>query len=205
MKYIHFLNSNGAKICAKCKKVKPHSMFRKVKRTWDGYITHCFACTGKLTGKEIELEDKSIACDENSKFCCSCHKIKSIDMFYKKKREGTQSICKDCTIEVQKKIRAKGIVYDVETKGEKRCHKCKEVKSVNEFWKNKKAKGGRCTYCIKCSTKKQNTDFVIKPITKKETFVIKDGEKTKKCYSCRKKININKFRGDSLFCDFCRI
>jgi hypothetical protein len=66
---------------------------------------------------------------------------------------------------------------------DKECPKCKEVKSLDEFWKYAKSKDGYQSYCRSC-TKEYKKDHMPKP--KKKMGIIPDGEKT--TYSITKKV-----------------
>lgn len=43
--------------------------------------------------------------------------------------------------------------FKVETVAEKKCTKCKETKSVEEFYRHKSTRDGRCYWCIVCHKK----------------------------------------------------
>ena len=100
---------------------------------------------------------------EGLKRCSKCGKVKSLDEFHKANpkvyKTGRKSACKKCqgirnpqpekVTEEQKAFVAenKALVK----KGKKRCSKCRKVKPLDSYWKNKNTTiGGRKTVCIEC-------------------------------------------------------
>lgn len=93
--------------CGKCHEIKSIDNFHKSKKGTDGYITTCRNCVGsKNIMKKVYREY-----DENGKLikleCSKCGEIKTIENFYKSKREkdGVSVKCKSCTKMFSKKYR----------------------------------------------------------------------------------------------------
>ena len=80
-------------------------------------------------------------------YCRICKTEKNLEEFY-----NGQRICKKCD---RVNSRARHDRYAVvnagrEIQGDKQCRKCKEVVSVDLFYKNLRMKDGLDSYCIKC-------------------------------------------------------
>jgi hypothetical protein len=89
-----------------------------------------------------------------TKVCSKCGKEKSINEYHKEKRGkyGVVSVCKDCRSwlsPVKKKLIKEA--QDLFLNGFKKCTKCNQIKSINDFNINKRSKrGGTYSYYSRC-------------------------------------------------------
>ena len=130
-----------------------------------------------------------------TKFCNSCKKDKSIDLFYKdtSKKDGLRGPCKDC-----KKLSYEKIKKETEEKKEelpktKKCWDCKVEKNIELFCKDISKLGGYKTQCKECSAKytkeryknPEIKEYIIqkkREYRKNPEFVQKEREAYKKYY-----------------------
>ena len=109
--------------CRKCHEVKVVSEFSKDKSKKDGVNTMCKECKKQYyrenDGKERERQKKSIRAYDNdgnliSLECGTCHEIKAVSEFskHKSKKDGVQTICKDCEKEYRNQNKDKKAEYD---------------------------------------------------------------------------------------------
>lgn len=86
------------------------------------------------------------------KQCIECGESKSLDEFHllKKGIYGRNPRCKPCRSAKRKKISE---TREPIKKENKQCPKCKEIKPIDGFNKDKSASDGRQTYCKPCGTK----------------------------------------------------
>lgn len=154
------------KRCYACKEFKPLEMFHHSKSTLDGYKRECKPCTRAYQQSRSEsirerrritraarLERNRLPTPENKK-CSKCGQQKTADQFYvaKKSFDGLQSHCKQC--------RKTPAILRAEQeraswpKGHKRCWQCKEIKSLENFPRNKNSADGFHAYCKICSSKR---------------------------------------------------
>ena len=85
------------------------------------------------------------------KQCSRCKKVKSLDEFSrnKTKRDGRQSDCKSCHVNLR--IARRERYAGAEIPAEKRCTRCKKIKPLDEFYRNKNNRYGRQSACKSCS------------------------------------------------------
>ena len=121
-------DSNGNLIsleCFKCHEIKAVSEFHKCKSKKDGVNTMCKECNKQYyrenDGKERERQKKSIRVYDSdgnliSLECCKCHKVKVVSEFskHKNKKDGVDTICKDCRKEYYKQNTDKIKEYNAE-------------------------------------------------------------------------------------------
>lgn len=90
------------------------------------------------------------------KKCNKCGEIKDLSEFCKNKnnKDGLNTWCRSCVRENQRKYnetnRRREIDYDNLDFAEKKCSKCSEIKSLDEFYKSKLTKDGFDYYCKAC-------------------------------------------------------
>ena len=95
------------------------------------------------------------------KRCTKCKTIFSLEFFYIKRgsRDGHGYLCKECDKEKSRKyykykkeiIEEKEIIGEKETTGEKKCPRCKEIKDISMFWKNRSSNDGYHWHCKECT------------------------------------------------------
>jgi len=76
---------------------------------------------------------------------------------------------------------------------EKYCNRCKKIKAINEFSKNKAQKDGYCCWCKDCQ-KKYKKDYYIKNIEKIKKYYIANKDKRKKYNAIWRKANPEKVK-----------
>jgi hypothetical protein len=91
------------------------------------------------------------------KKCNKCRDLKDIGEFPKRKDspDGHRNICKTCRKEYQTKYHTE-IKYrkkEIEPEGYKKCRKCGELKTTDNFGRSKKNKDGLKSYCKACKNK----------------------------------------------------
>lgn len=136
------------KRCSRCKKIKPADQFRRDRSNKDGLTGWCKSCWKEFRAALDYDVDPSV----REKRCSKCKEIKPVDQFspYRKSRDGLGSWCKPCANEHARES-AHQLNYDVDpTIREKRCGKCKEIKSVDQFDRNRRRKDGLQTRCRAC-------------------------------------------------------
>ena len=94
----------------------------------------------------IEMEEKK---------CSKCKEVKPIHDFHKarKRKDGLGSYCKLCGCRNSAVMRSKYHTRNVSIKthtGDKKCIKCNEVKSVDNFFKDISCKDGLYSICKPC-------------------------------------------------------
>lgn len=101
------------------------------------------------------------------KECSRCHEEKELNLFYKNRRgkNGVDPHCKKCDNnrktsylrEKSRKLGKKERVYtlisrELFSKGLKKCPGCKEIKTLESFYKSEGSHNGYASHCIICST-----------------------------------------------------
>lgn len=141
------------KYCKRCNTTKSVTEFYKNKRIKDGYSSACKQCSDKSKknrASNFVKPSKNII----EKQCSKCNIIKSVLEFHidRYSKDSYSTNCKDCANE---RTRNNVIIYDNVTHSAnetKRCYCCKEIKSISEFYLNKKRKDGLTSICKTCST-----------------------------------------------------
>ena len=108
------------------------------------------------------------------KRCSKCGETKSVDQFYKEKRNsnGLCSQCKACQVKHKKSL---NFSVDPNLK-EKKCSKCDKTKSPDEFYKEKRYSNGLTSQCKACQSK----------YAKSRNCSVDPNLKEKKCSRCDK-------------------
>lgn len=128
-----FKRKDEEKKCLRCQETKAINMFRKKRRTKDGYNWLCIKCENKHN-EQRSLNNKKI------KKCPKCEKTKSLNEFYEKNVEVDQ---KDwCCLCVGKWL--------FENKKQKKCTRCEIEKPINQFQKNNWGQNGYSDCCKQC-------------------------------------------------------
>ncbi len=134
------------KVCTKCGIDKSLNEFHYSADSADKHRNECKSCRNKL-GRETSNEIVEVG----TKICFGCKTEQSIINFSitKKSPDGRRSKCKLC-ISVQEKERNSSLNYPSIMSGNKRCSKCGEIKTIDEFYKNHHHKDGRSSECKIC-------------------------------------------------------
>jgi hypothetical protein len=69
-------------------------------------------------------------------------------------------------------------MYNKKHMEEKKCYKCKEIKSYSEFYKNKSNKDGLSGYCKKCQSVHEKTEL------KKSKVWYEEWKSSQGCFKC---------------------
>lgn len=164
------LSKDGKKRCKSCDEIFDLSNFknRKRKDPNSGHIAHCNGCFDKLTKdkyqsvrdsvlKEDGLINKKKLWAQGKKKCCFCNEVKEINNFYY--RESVDKYapkCNECMVHYRRKI--KGVTEDTLIREElhrqqkKKCPSCNEIKSYDDFGRNKKNFNGIAATCKICKS-----------------------------------------------------
>ena len=86
------------------------------------------------------------------KICSECGRIKPLSDFNRAGR-GHRANCKECHAKQQAKSRQNMTHFAIE---KKKCSHCGEVKSVQEFYKDKTKKSGYHSWCKQCIEARKN-------------------------------------------------
>ena len=70
----------------------------------------------------------------------------------------------------------------------KKCDKCKQIKSINEFYKKKTSKDGFQYWCKSCLKEYKRSKYIPHPTIKE---ILPEG--FKRCSKCKQIKSINKF------------
>lgn len=175
-----------SKICTKCKKLQPISLFSKSKKNKSGFRSECKECRKSLYKKQNvhrkpnckgEGIEKIIKNDEDIfVYCPKCKNYNHISNFQKNKQNktGINLYCKDCIRQIKKssyqkeKIRRNNIKkinsqITTNLNETKVCSWCNQEKSISEFSLNRTSLNGRTSYCKLCyNTHKQTPQEKIK-------------------------------------------
>ncbi len=152
-----------------------------------------------------------------SKVCTKCGIEQPLDNFYEQKTRKTKyrSICKTCS-KLQDNERIEKFIYVKIT--EKYCKQCNTIKSVTEFYKNKRIKDGYSSACKQCSDKSKKDRAnnytksskniiekrctkcnIIKPVSKFRLYKYNKDGYSYICTSCMKQLYKIKYRHKPLY------
>ena len=161
--------SQPSKLCNACNTQKPLSEFAKEEFGLQGRRGKCKICENKRrtelrNGKRDSIV-KEIKVSGKTKVCTKCKKEKPIEVFgvrkiSKKCPTGYSSHCNPCSSLVSKEYKQRkrlGLVgkKEILSKGQKRCKRCKKIKSHSEFYKDKSREDGCFPWCKECKSKDQ--------------------------------------------------
>jgi len=168
------LLQNRMFLCTRCRQVKPVEEFQKHKQSKWGVYTICIEChnksrrkdkseKGKYSKKYLKkLEQQRLAISRLKK-CNKCNQVKNLDEFrFRKSQNRYDSICKKCKKreeskrKVEKNRKKKLKVKKLFEAGLFKCGRCKEIKPISEFYKDKRREYGIESTCKKCRRSDQN-------------------------------------------------
>jgi len=188
-----------------CQEEKDRSEFYKDKSRKDGLQLWCINCQSIYRSQNKERDEryknKMLLMEKEkieNKCCFKCKKIKLIEEFSKNKytKDGFQSWCRSCLNNAlkkscQKRVEGKLLIKKIKNK---KCCKCKKIKSLKCFVKDLTRADGYVSMCKKCRSK--NTMEWNKKKYKEDIFfrfrkcvsdtirkALKDNGGTKKGYS----------------------
>ena len=170
----------NTKLCIECQLEKPRNEFRINRQSEDGKMARCKSCTNAFQR-------------EGHKRCSKCHEVKPVGEFYNNKRtkDGLKSSCKVCDRANSKKRYEKNHSRKkarTTKEGHKCCSRCHEVKPFSGFYKNKKTKDGRCSWCKSCRNAYKKKYHERNRPPKK---VVKEGHKC--CSKCKQELPFSEF------------
>ena len=88
---------------------------------------------------------------EGLKRCSKCKTIFPVELFPKNGGGKIHTQCKECKNSARKNAKRKEMNVAKEMNVVKKCSKCKEVKDVSMFWKNRSCNDGYHWHCKKCA------------------------------------------------------
>ncbi|BDA42149.1 hypothetical protein COCOBI_03-0340 [Coccomyxa sp. Obi] len=149
--------SPGCKMCVGCQTEKPFSEFHKSKRRYDGLNTYCKACAKKLHAT-WRASRPGVAPCVASKNCGGCKQTKPASEFHadRKRTDGLQTQCKDCTSALHKRWRDERRREDRPVAESKTCKACEETKPADEFYRDARAADGLQSRCRQCTSQYYN-------------------------------------------------
>ena len=134
--------------CRICKEIKTISNFKKCATNISGYNNRCKECLSKQREKskysnKISIEEKT---------CSTCKQKKDISRFYKNisSKDGRDHICILCKQKYVERLKEKRINNEFVPNSHKKCNKCGEIHSIENFSKNNKTKDGLEYSCKNC-------------------------------------------------------
>ena len=138
------------KCCSRCKEIKPADQFNRDRKNKDGLQAWCKPCWTEHRASVDHDVDPTV----REKLCSRCKEVKPVGRFssYRTAKDGLCSWCKDCVNEHGRERSGK-LNYDVDpTLREKHCSRCKEIKPVDQFDRQRRSRDGlqhRCKSCMK--------------------------------------------------------
>lgn len=142
LKYFYYLSFMKAKKCTKCGEVKPLYEFYNHKSHSDGKTSRCVSCI-KSAHSDREYMDRR-------------NKMRTDARLSKLVEVKKSNVWRDMQVEFAKK-------------GLKKCSKCEEVKSIDEFSNRKANSDGKRGQCKECQ-KKTMSNWRLKNIDYEKTY-----------------------------------
>lgn len=144
------LLEHGLKGCPNCKKVKIESEVSVNNK-------HCKECYREIYKKHYCNRKKYEPAKESK--CKQCQQVKLQNCFRKdnKRKSGLSAICKDCVPPRPPSLRILRITEADKLFSEnlKKCIKCKKIKNIEDFHKNKNTRYGLNIECKECNKQKR--------------------------------------------------
>ena len=108
-----------------------------------------------VKANELKLSKYKEELPLGHKRCTKCKSILPLS-FFTKRKHGYDSWCNEC-YKVAKRKKEESFKEESfkEESLSKICTKCKELKNINDFYKDKTCIDGRLSYCKKCRNKQQ--------------------------------------------------
>lgn len=121
------------------------------------------------------------------KKCSTCEILKEYSEFHKNKSklDGYNNVCKACKSNYHKGFKKENKRLKLAAEGKKKCGRCKEIKPIDQFFKDKSAPDKLCSYCKECCI----------------TYNRLHAQKHRKKFPCKMCVNMIT-RGS--YCDDCR-
>ncbi len=159
------------KQCSKCKEQKDKKEFYKCKESKDGLTYQCKDCNKEYARKWKAKNRPSVfgkpykprkdrptdAPNSHFKWCSRCEQWVNKSEFAKSPStiDKLTSYCRRCATVLAQEHRSKNKKVNknriFDSDGTKKCAKCKEIKSITEFYKSNSTKDGLYHTCIKCA------------------------------------------------------
>lgn len=157
-----------SKCCTKCGKLKPLDSFHKRRDDRNGRRAQCKDCESprlKINRKNPQVlrrikEKRNLrrkfpkeTLPENMKRCTKCRHVKPVECFgnNKTRKDGRHPSCLDCAKAYWKTVHPPKI-KEILPEGTKRCAQCKEIKTIDAFYKQNSSSDGlrySCKQCLK--------------------------------------------------------
>jgi hypothetical protein len=144
----------GYKLCCRCSQVLATDRFTKNRRKRDGLEPWCRDCERARKGAKPRWVDPA---PEGFKTCARCSEVKPLDAFYQERwswGRGVTGSCRQCLNAAHAARRRKqGIAerprFD-DPEGFKTCRRCRVVKPISEFGKERRNSDGLRSWCDVC-------------------------------------------------------
>lgn len=198
----------ATKKCNLCHRTMPIEKFYSNRLYKDGFTGTCIICEERRSQEYMQQWTEESTTIPKEKQCQGCNKTLPLDQFRrnKRKKDGHDYLCKDCTKLAQEKYSLRWS-KERESKNkddfnlfptfEKTCCVCHETKPLAMFYERKNAKDGHNASCKKCDLER------TKVYIEKQKARPKIIPKNKVCSACKQllpasKFNKSKHRKDGL-------
>jgi hypothetical protein len=151
--------------CIKCHRILPITFFSANKKSKKGLSSECRECTvDRRNSYFIKWEKERQKLNEDTfslfpsfeKKCPKCGKVLVLSNFYltRRKKDGLNSICKECSRKMSKQFREKiKAIPKTIFPAEKICKKCERVLPYAAFTRNNSKRDGLNPICRECKNK----------------------------------------------------
>jgi hypothetical protein len=188
---------SNSKLCRKCGVVKPFSDFHKSQKSPSGLQSLCKPCKADAQRRYRGTPPKdpciptSVPAGQN--YCSRCKCIKPASDFGKSP-SGLRTWCKPCCRDYRLSWTA--ATACTVTLTEKKCGRCGQVKSADNFTSDKKRRDGLCPFCKPCwqaDTRKRNSENLAVVQEKRRKYQAENKDKR----AAYKKANADKIRAQN--------